>query len=56
MKMEADVVIVGTGVGGLFSALSLPRDQKIIMITKSDLESSDSFLAQGCLLYTSRCV
>ena len=25
MKMEADVVIVGTGVGGLFSALSLPR-------------------------------
>ena len=40
MKMEADVVIVGTGVGGLFSALSLPRDQKIIMITKSDLELS----------------
>ena len=49
MKMEADVVIVGTGVGGLFSALSLPRNQKIIMITKSDLESSDSFLAQGCI-------
>ena len=45
MKMEADTVIVGTGVGGLFSALCLPRDQKIIMITKSDLESSDSFLA-----------
>ena len=53
MKMEADVVIVGTGVGGLFSALCLPRDQKIIMITKSDLESSDSFLAQGgiCMLH-----
>ena len=53
MKMEADTVIVGTGVGGLFSALCLPRDQKIIMITKSDLESSDSFLAQGgiCMLH-----
>ena len=52
MKMEADVVIVGTGVGGLFSALSLPRDQKIIMITKSDFESSDSFLSLGgiCML------
>ena len=52
MKMKADVVIVGTGVGGLFSALNLPRDKKIIMITKSDLESSDSFLAQGgiCVL------
>ena len=52
MKMKADAVIVGTGVGGLFSALNLPRDKKIIMITKSDLESSDSFLAQGgiCVL------
>lgn len=52
MEMNADVVIVGTGVGGLFSALNLPADRKIIMITKSDLESSDSFLAQGgiCVL------
>lgn len=52
MKMRADVVIVGTGVGGLFSALNLPRDMKIIMITKADQESSDSFLAQGgiCVL------
>lgn len=47
MKIETDVVIVGTGIAGLFSALNLPRDKKIIMITKSDLESSDSFLAQG---------
>lgn len=52
MDKKADVVIVGTGVGGLFSALNLPKDQKIVMITKSDLESSDSFLAQGgiCVL------
>jgi L-aspartate oxidase len=47
MEMTADIVIVGTGVGGLFSALNLPKDKKIVMITKSDLESSDSFLAQG---------
>ncbi|XCP85462.1 L-aspartate oxidase [Roseburia hominis] len=52
MDIRADVVIVGTGVGGLFSALNLPREKKIVMITKSDLESSDSFLAQGgiCVL------
>ncbi len=52
MEMEADVVIAGTGAGGLYSALCLPRNKKIIMITKSDLESSDSFLAQGgiCVL------
>ena len=52
MGMKADVVIVGTGAAGLFNALNLPRNRKIIMITKSDLESSDSFLAQGgiCVL------
>ena len=47
MELNTDVVIIGSGVGGLFSALSLPADKKIVMITKSDLESSDSFLAQG---------
>lgn len=45
--MQTDVVIVGTGVSGLFTALNLPSDTRIILITKSDLESSDSFLAQG---------
>lgn len=45
--METEIVIVGSGVGGLFSALSLPRDKKIVLITKEDCESSDSFLAQG---------
>lgn len=50
--MKADVVVVGTGVGGTFSALNLPEEKQVIMITKSDLESSDSFLAQGgiCVL------
>lgn len=37
---------------GLYAALHLPADKKILMITKSDAESSDSFLAQGgiCML------
>lgn len=47
MEQKADVIIVGTGVAGLFAALSLPRETKIVMLTKSDVESSDSFLAQG---------
>lgn len=52
MEIHTDVVIVGTGVAGLFSALNLPSDRDIVMITKSDVESSDSFLAQGgiCVL------
>ena len=44
---SADVVIVGTGASGLFHALFLPRDYKVIMITKREVEESDSFLAQG---------
>ena len=52
MDIKTDIVIVGTGVGGLFCALKLPENVRITMITKSDLESSDSFLAQGgiCVL------
>nr|WP_317379108.1 L-aspartate oxidase [uncultured Faecalimonas sp.] len=52
MEISADIVVVGTGVGGLFSTLWLPEEKHVVLITKSDLESSDSFLAQGgiCVL------
>lgn len=45
--MKTDILIVGAGCSGLYCALNLPRDKQILLITKSDLESSDSFLAQG---------
>ena len=50
--MKTDVVIAGTGVGGLFCALHLPKDTNIILITKGELEECDSYLAQGgiCML------
>lgn len=47
MEIHTDVVIVGSGIAGLYSALKLPENMKVVLITKSDLESSDSFLAQG---------
>ena len=52
MKNVYDAIIVGTGVAGCFAALHLPEDWEILMITKGDLEESDSFLAQGgiCVL------
>ena len=37
-EMQEDVVIVGTGAAGLFAALNLPRDRKILIITKKDAE------------------
>lgn len=47
-----DTVIAGCGVGGLYTALHLPSDQKILMLSKGDIESCDSMLAQGgiCVL------
>ena len=47
MKEKYDVVIVGTGVAGCFAALHLSENMDVLMITKGDLEESDSFLAQG---------
>lgn len=50
--MKTDILIVGSGCAGLYCAMNLPRDLKITIITKKDVESSDSYLAQGgiCVL------
>ena len=47
-----DVVIAGCGVAGLYAALNLPEEMNILMLSKKDLESCDSMLAQGgiCVL------
>ena len=42
-----DLVIVGTGVAGLFCALHLPKDKKVLIICKDTPDKSDSYLAQG---------
>ncbi len=49
---ECDVLIVGSGVAGLYCALNLPSNLKITIISKSALEECDSYLAQGgiCVL------
>lgn len=45
--MDTDILIVGCGCAGLYCALHLDRKKRVTVITKSDFESSDSFLAQG---------
>ena len=49
---RADVLIIGSGVAGLFCELNLPSCKNILIITKDICENSDSFLAQGgiCVL------
>ena len=50
--MKTDILIVGSGCAGLYCALHLHKDKKITIITKSAVEESDSYLAQGgmCML------
>lgn len=42
-----DVVIVGTGISGLFTALNLKSDLNVLLITNRKIKASNSYLAQG---------
>lgn len=42
-----DVLIVGTGISGIYSALNLDRSLKILMLSKRELTLCNSALAQG---------
>lgn len=50
--MKTDILIVGSGVAGLYCALNLPKEKHIVIVTKDEASKSDSFLAQGgiCVL------
>ncbi len=42
-----DVVIIGSGIAGVYTALEIPPEYKVAIFTKESLESSNSVLAQG---------
>lgn len=42
-----DVIIIGSGIAGVYTALELPEKYKTIILTKETLEISNSVLAQG---------
>ena len=50
--MKTDILIVGSGVAGLYCALNLPKDKNVTIVTKDKARRSDSYLAQGgiCVL------
>lgn len=50
--MTCDVVIAGCGVAGLYAALNLPANKRVVMLSKAALDECDSMLAQGgvCVL------
>jgi len=47
MEMNYDVLIAGSGVAGLYCALNLRTDLKILVITKLKITETNTYLAQG---------
>lgn len=47
METNYDVIIAGTGVSGIYTALSLPADVKVLLISKREFILCNSALAQG---------
>ena len=47
LKNSYDVVIVGSGIAGLYAALNFPPTVSILMLSKKERHISNSSLAQG---------
>lgn len=46
-KEYVDVVIVGAGIAGLYTALMLPKDLRVLVLAKDSYKNSNSYKAQG---------
>lgn len=46
-KVETDVIVVGAGIAGLFTAIKASENQRVIIITKKSLLDSNTQYAQG---------
>ncbi len=47
-QIKTDVLVVGTGLAGLYAALHIPENMSCMIISKADkIEKSNSWLAQG---------
>ncbi len=46
MNIYADILIAGSGVAGLYSALNLRKDLRIVIISKGKLNECNTTLAR----------
>ncbi|MEZ0535832.1 L-aspartate oxidase [Caldicellulosiruptoraceae bacterium PP1] len=46
-KLYFDVVVIGTGVAGLYTSINLDQKMKIALVTKENITKSNTSLAQG---------
>lgn len=47
MDKKYDVIIVGTGAAGLYAAINFPSNVSVLLVSKRELDLSNSSLAQG---------
>ena len=45
--MKYDVIIIGSGLAGIWTALNLDKSLKVLLLTKSRVWGCNSFYAQG---------
>ena len=45
--MQYDVIIVGAGIAGLYAALNLPKNLKVLILCKDQPWECNTFYAQG---------
>ena len=45
--LQYDVIIIGAGVAGLYAAMNLPREKKVLIINKRQAFKCNTFYAQG---------
>ncbi|MGL4730028.1 MAG: L-aspartate oxidase [Clostridium sp.] len=47
MDINTDILIIGSGIAGLYAALNLSEKFKILLVTKETFKNCNSYLAQG---------
>lgn len=45
--MKYDVLIIGAGIAGLYTALSLPSNLKVLVLSKDEINNCNTYRAQG---------
>lgn len=45
--MQYDIIIIGAGVAGLYAAMNIPKEKKVLIINKRETFKCNTFYAQG---------
>ena len=45
--MKYDVLIIGAGIAGLYTAISLPSNLKVLVLSKDEINNCNTYRAQG---------